>query len=186
MLSFASPPAIVVAISRSPAAPTEQLIARGTTFPVELASAVSSRTAQVGDFFSFRTLADFRVHDRVVVPRGTPGMGIVVEVSRARAHSHGGRLVLEARSLRLPDGEQLQVTLDRGANALSLAWNSRPPPWFTRFIPHFGEVLTAFSYLRNGKDVEAKRGTVFVVSVISDTALRVENEVTKQQAVRRP
>src|SRR5689334_4831217 len=60
--------------------------------PVQMTSDVSSRTASVGDKFTFVTSSAVTA-DTTTIPKGTPGYGVVAAVSHA-AGTHKGSLEL--------------------------------------------------------------------------------------------
>ncbi len=83
-----------------------------TRVPCKLTERLSSQDAKSGDRFAFDTTSSSEIN-RLFLPAGTHGHGFV---RRAEA-AHGvqpGVLALEARSLDLPDGEEIAVGLEPG------------------------------------------------------------------------
>jgi len=72
-----------------------------------MVSTVDSASAKIGDRFTFRTTHE--VHDGAIdIPAGTPGEGVVSDVSPA-AGSHRGTLSLAPKYLILDGGRHLAV-----------------------------------------------------------------------------
>lgn len=83
-----------------------------TRVPCKLTERLSSQDAKSGDRFAFDTTSSSEIN-RLFLPAGTHGHGFV----RRAEPGHGaqpGVLALEARSLDLPDGEEIAVGLEPG------------------------------------------------------------------------
>jgi hypothetical protein len=83
-----------------------------TRVPCKLTERLSSQDARSGDRFGFDTTSSAEIN-RLFLPAGTHGHGFVREAQAARG-SLPGTLVVEARSLDLPDGEEISVGLEPG------------------------------------------------------------------------
>jgi hypothetical protein len=79
-------------LPRRPSSPNE--IPEGTDLDVRLEQPLSSRTNQVEDRFSARTLVDLRNGDRVLIPAGSVLRGVVTSVDRATRVDRKGRLTV--------------------------------------------------------------------------------------------
>jgi hypothetical protein len=126
-----------------------------TTIPIETTSDISSRTANVGDRFTFATTAD-RTIDNVTIPKGTPGYGIVAAVSHAAGTRRGD---IELRP-------QFLTPL----NSAKIAVYASPQTPLKQHAPHhfFGlPFITPAGLVVGGVvttgDVTIKRGTGFTV-----------------------
>jgi hypothetical protein len=73
----------------------------GTAVEVELAEPVSTRTQKTGDTFALRLAAPLIVDNRIVLHKGTPGLGEVVEASKPGMGGKAAKLVLAARYFRV-------------------------------------------------------------------------------------
>ncbi|TAM76943.1 hypothetical protein EPN44_04115 [bacterium] len=75
---------------------------------------------------------------------------------------------MEARYLRLPHGGELQVIVDRKVSDLRRKGADPQLPFYTSYlpIPSMGLITKAYDYVRNGKDVVLKKGTIFIVVTI--------------------
>ncbi len=83
-----------------------------TRVPCKLTERLSSQDARSGDRFGFDTTSSVEIN-RLFLPAGTHGHGFVLVAQAARG-SLPGTLTLEARSLDLPDGEEVPVGLPPG------------------------------------------------------------------------
>jgi hypothetical protein len=167
-----TPPAFVA----SPPARSDSIfVPRGLDIVVELLAPISSKTARIGDTFTFRTVKPLIVDHRIVVPDGSTGIGLVSDAVTAGAHSKGGYLFLEARSIELRNGQRLQVAIDHRAKTLADHANELSMPWFGRFVPlpMLGTAFGAFSYVRPGKDVAYQSGATFAVCTVEDAMVVV-------------
>jgi hypothetical protein len=74
-------------------------VAAGTVVEVELSAAVSSKTQKTGDSFAFRLAAPLVADRMIVLPKGTQGVGEVVDSSPPGMGGKPAKLVLAARYL---------------------------------------------------------------------------------------
>lgn len=189
-LPLVVPSAVLPPPPRARATPEPKLVLRaGTQIGVELMQDISSKHAAIGDLFRFIVLDDIHVDGRVVVPQNTEGIGVVAEANAAGKHDKPGSLLLEARELHLAGGPHVQVMIDRRMAELQGA-GSKGLPWYAtmagRFIPQFGMMQTAYTYLKSGKDISFEKGTVFIVMTIEDTLLAPLPEIRRNQARASP
>jgi hypothetical protein len=73
----------------------------GTVVRVELAEQVSTKTHRAGDSFALRLAEPLIVGDRILLPAGTPGEGVVIAASKPGMGGKPAKLVLAARFLSL-------------------------------------------------------------------------------------
>lgn len=92
-----------------PDEPGKTHIATGARFPVHMTSAVTSKTAQVGDLVEGRTKIDLKIGGRLVAPKGSLVVGRVTTVNKARKML-AAELMLNKRWMR-PSGS-LSFTFD--------------------------------------------------------------------------
>jgi hypothetical protein len=126
--------------------------------PVQMTSDVSSRTANVGDRFTFVTTAAVTAGS-ITIPKGTGGYGVVAAVSHA-AGTHRGSLELRPQFLTLRDGTKIGVAAD-AKSPMSQRARSHffGLPFFIPAGIMVGGVITG------GGDVNVKRGTAFTVEI---------------------
>ncbi len=82
----------------------------GTPITIRMVDTVSSRTAQAGDNFEFKTDGAIVLNGYVVIPSGAAGRGTVLEVDRAAGNGHSGRLKLQFDYVYAADGEKIKLT----------------------------------------------------------------------------
>jgi hypothetical protein len=123
-----------------------------TRIPCKLTERLSSQDARGGDRFAFDTTSSVEVN-RLFLPAGTHGHGFVREAQAARG-SQPGTLTVEARSLDLPDGQEISVGLEPGQ--------------LDRRLQRFGAALPAGSGPLGGGTRETnviyEKGTAFTVT----------------------
>jgi len=97
-------------------------IPSGTRVPVKLLQFVSSETSRVGDPVRFVVAQDVVVNTLVVIRRGTPASGTVVEATAYYIrrwlwwnHVHPGRLTFDVTATTAVDGEPIRLRLASGA-----------------------------------------------------------------------
>ncbi|MDQ0465848.1 hypothetical protein QO010_003640 [Caulobacter ginsengisoli] len=71
----------------------------GTVITIVFTQIISSKTAKQGDQFAFQLYFPLKVGDRVLIPAGTPGVGEVVDASKAGFGGRPGELLLAVRYL---------------------------------------------------------------------------------------
>lgn len=148
--------AIVAAAVAPPARALEGEYESVTTrIPVKLTMRLSSQDAVTGQHFGFDTTSSVQLEGQFL-PSGTHGHGLVIAARPARG-PHPGALVVEARSLDLPDGRAAAVGLAPGALDVSLTGDRRSFP-----VPAVGAapILLGGSRVTN---VVYEKGTAFTV-----------------------
>lgn len=158
------------------ASPTRYVIPAGTVSGVEMTDTIDSKTAKSGDVFHFETIEDTELNGKTLIPKHSKGLGIVSLSVPAAAHGKGGTLVLEARYLKLPSGQEVQVTIDRRVADLSgHGATSTKLPWYTQYlpVPGLGMAVGAYDYLHNGKNVQLEKGTIFAVFSIEEVSVNL-------------
>jgi len=128
---------------------------------IETVKPVSSATAKAGDFFQFKSVGAVVIDNKVIIPSGTPGYGVVIAAQSA-GRGHGGSVSLWPLYFKLADGEEVHVVPDRRPNALGGSGASMQLPSFAGAIPvpGAGLVVGAYNALRKGKDVTIQPGAL--------------------------
>src|SRR6266436_3065369 len=81
----------------------------GTPVKLRTARTISSADAHTGDTLDFEVLEDVLVHGQVVVPKAGIAWGTVTEAEPKRRMGRGGKLNVNIDSVRLVDGEKVQL-----------------------------------------------------------------------------
>ncbi len=158
-----APPAIpAVAPGAAAATPATLTLEQGTEVPLEFASEVNSRTAEVGDKIEMTLTEDLKVGDVVVAKKGSTAAGIVIQADKNGAGGAPGSVTFEVDSLNA-NGQEIKLygTATREGQA--------KPPNASVLIPGVGPFLGLASALRHGKDAVIEKGTPFVAYVSGDT-----------------
>ncbi len=145
----------------------------GISIPATMVSSVSSKTAKVGDTFTFRTTKNVRA-GALFVPANTPGEGVVSAVSHA-AGTRRGTLTLTPQRITLASGQILTVAAAGGG-----AYAARRHV-FALPIPLPG-VLLIGGVENPGRDVTIGPGTDFTVVTTAARNGRAPSARTVRQA----
>jgi hypothetical protein len=81
----------------------------GTPMSVHITSKISSRTAGVGDRFTFEVIRDVRSDGWLVIPAGAQGSGEVMSVERAAFNGQPGELGLQFDYVSAVDGNKVVI-----------------------------------------------------------------------------
>jgi hypothetical protein len=126
---------------------------------VQLQEEVGSRTSVEGDTFAVLTVEDYYARGRLVLPKGSPGYGIVTHVKRAGLFHSGGEFSFEVRRLIAPDGSEIRVDTNGATADADRASEKNGNEFGAYLIFGVGGLLG-----RRGNDLQIKRGTLFHVS----------------------
>ena len=143
-----------------------------TVIPVELLDRLDSATAQVGDRFHFRTIDTVLTHDRVLIPKGTIGYGLITYVQAAGAHAKPGQLMPEARYFALPHNKEYQITVDYNATHTGKTGDA-PGIVGAAPIPFLGVAVGAFNYFHPGSNITIPIGFQFAVMPVGSLGVNV-------------
>jgi hypothetical protein len=126
---------------------------------VQLQEEIGSRTSVEGDTFAVLTVEDYYVRGKLVLPKGSPGYGVVTHVKRAGLFHSGGEFAFEVRHLVAPDGTEIMVDTN-GATADADSESEKNGNELGTYLT-FG----VYGLLgRRGNDIQIRRGTLFHVS----------------------
>ncbi len=141
--------------------PSEKLVVMQGT-PVRLAfdADVGSKTASVGDKIPLTLAEDIVVDGVVLVKKGTPASGMILQVDKTGVGGQPGDLTVRADSLDI-SGNSVRL---RGTVYLE---GEAKPPNAEVLIPVVG---SAFIF-KHGQDAEIKRGAMMTAFVYGDTSL---------------
>jgi hypothetical protein len=151
-------------VAATPAATVD--VPAGDKIAVRLVTDVGSRTRNEGDVFAVKTVNDYAVGGALVLPKGSPGYGVITEARHAAGAHVNGELTLVIKSLTEPGGGDLLVSVP---GQISDA---------TVIKEHNGS--TAGQYLfcgfvclaaKKGDDVLLKEGSDFHVVTLANSAV---------------
>lgn len=91
-------------------------IPKGTVLRAELMDTLDSNTCSAGDKFSFKLLHHVIIAGNLVIAKGTVGEGVIKSVKKAGLFGKGGRIELEATSIKTRNGIEVPVLLRKKSN----------------------------------------------------------------------
>lgn len=133
--------------------------------PLLFASALTSKTADVGDKIALTLAEDLKVGDVIVARKGTPASGTVTEVDKNGMGGAPGAIFFEADSLQIEGaavrlyGGAAKEGQDKVGKAMGLM-----------FVP-----VVPVGIFVHGRDAEIKPGALFTAFVDADSLLPPAN-----------
>lgn len=149
----------------------------GTVVQVELAEGVSTKTVRAGDAFQLRLSQPLIVGDRILLPAGTPGAGVVISASKPGMGGKPAKLVLAARYLTLRRG---QVPLE----GLQLAGAGRNNGAAAQVVGLTGIAFMPLGFVGlavQGGEVTFPEGTTATAKLATDMVLPPVGRATRAQ-----
>nr|WP_092071471.1 hypothetical protein [Dendrosporobacter quercicolus]NSL49349.1 hypothetical protein [Dendrosporobacter quercicolus DSM 1736]SDM26608.1 hypothetical protein SAMN04488502_103100 [Dendrosporobacter quercicolus] len=150
-------------------------IPKGTVLRAELMDTLDSKTCSAGDKFSFKILHHVIIAGNLVIAKGTVGEGVIKSVKKAGLFGKGGRIELEATSIKTRNGIEVPVILrkksDGGGHKADLDWYddaSSATPALT---------IGVMSGIAAGSDIRLGAGEKLTVTV----PFRVDLQATLQE-----
>jgi hypothetical protein len=153
-------------------------VASGDEIGVVLLENIGSRISNEGDTFAVETVSDYYYQGKFILPKGTPGYGIVTHVKRAGLFHAGGELSIAVKRLVEPDGKDFSVEV-QGATGdankdTEVNGNS------------FGQYLMwgfAGLFTKKGNDILLKKGAQFHVVTLENSTAQVVPYGTKPETL---
>lgn len=154
-------------------APSTAVIPPGDVLGVALLANISSSGSREGDAFAVITLQDYYVRGQLVLPKGSPGYGVVTKAKRPGAFHSNGELSFVVTRLIAPDETPISVETNPATigAAMSNQQSSADGP-LASLLPGSGKLAqTALSKAagllsRGGHDVVINRGAIFNVTTV--------------------
>lgn len=141
-------------------APPANVVPAGTPIMLELTEAVSTKTLKSGDMFPLRLALPIELDGRVIVPRGAPGEGQVVDAAPSGALGKPAKLVLAARYINV-NGTRLNL---RGFRMGGVGRDNSNAIMAASFVPYVG-VLAMFAH---GGQIEIPAGSLGQAKLVAD------------------
>jgi hypothetical protein len=138
---------------------------------VQLISRLDSATNVPGDSFTFKIVAGVPAKGALPeIPAGTRGFGVVAFADHAHGSGQPGRLVVEPRYLKLPDGVHVPVMADPQMTEGFVQGQTRSLNGALAFVPGIGLAVGGYNALHRGREVVIEKGTRFRVVLGDDLA----------------
>jgi len=135
---------------------TARRLADGTKVPLRLTETISSATAKNGDPVNLEVVEDIEVGGVVVIKKGTPVRGVVVEAQERRRMGRAGKLSYTVTETKTIDRQPIRLRATRessgGSHVTGVAVT-------TAAVAVFVPVAAPFFLLRKGKDLVVPEGT---------------------------
>jgi hypothetical protein len=152
LVSAASPSPIP-----SPSATPLVRVASGDLISVQLIGGdIGSRISNEGDTFAVITTEDYYFRGSLILPKGSPGYGVITHLKRAGMWHSGGELTFTVKRLIAPDGSSLDVETN-GATADADKNSEKNGNEVGQYLL-FG---LAGVFTHRGNDILIKDGTMF-------------------------
>jgi hypothetical protein len=155
----AAPKPTVSAISTS--------IPSGDLLSVAILSDIGSRISQEGDTFGVITTEDYYYQGHLILPKGSPGYGVITHLKRAGSFHAGGELNFTVKRLVTPARTDLLVETD-GATADADKQTEKNGNTFGQYL-----LWGVGMFAQRGNDILIKKGTTFHVSTVSNATVPI-------------
>ena len=179
-LTFASPVSTQSAVPATPAkasvtaepsaVPPPNTLLDGTAVKLRLMDTVSSADAQVGQQVPFEVTEDILVQGITVVSKGSHAIATVTMAEPKRRLGRGGKLDVHVDSMRLVDGERVQLRAVKDAKGGGHIGVMTSAMVATTIV--FFPAAPLFLFM-HGKDITIPKGTDVTAFVQGDTQLNL-------------
>jgi len=178
------PPPTVIEELQTPIKVSQALLAQGTPLHLRLVNTIKVQEAKAGDPVGFEVTTNLWFQDVLVIPRGTPVMGELVEAFPARRASRGSRVKIAIKTAHSLDAREIRLTANpkfRGGapsgvgNALDATLgvgsaNEVTAMGATLALPVLGVVALA----KKGKNVDVPAGQMVTAFLVEDLPLDLD------------
>jgi hypothetical protein len=141
----------------------EIVVPEGTPINVAVAKEVTSKEAKPNDPVEFTVSEDLVINGQVVVRKGTPAIGSVINAEKRGYLGKSGKLAVQVESTTTSDGQRLTLRAAKG----------REGDDKTVSTAMLAGISPAFLF-RKGGDAKIETGTVVPVYVAEEKRFRVE------------
>jgi hypothetical protein len=165
--------------------PTPHTLLDGTPVKLRLGQTISSANAKVGQEIPFEVVEEISVDQVVVLPKGSPAIGVVTEAEAKKSMGRAGKLNVSISYARLADEEKvaLRAMQDNKGGGHTGAMAAGMVGTAIVFFPAAPLLLFV-----HGKDITVPQGTEITAFVDGDTHLNMANfrAASKRQSAPRP
>lgn len=132
----------------------------GDVISVALQTDIGSRILNEGDTFAVLTLQDYYVRGSFVLPKGSPGYGLVTHIKRAGSFHSGGEMTFTVKRLIAPNGSEITCETN-GATADADKTTEKNGNEFGQYL-----LWGVGMFAKRGNDILIKKGTSFHVATL--------------------
>ena len=143
----------------------EIVVTEGTAVNVVTAKEVTTKEAKPNDPVDFTVTEDLVVNGQVIVRKGTPAVGSVINAEKGGYLGKSGKLAIQVESTTTSDGQRLKLRAAKG----------REGDDKTTSTLVLSMINPAFLF-RKGRDAKIEPGTAVTVYVAEEKRYRVEGE----------
>lgn len=147
--------------------PSTISIPSGNLISVEILSDIGSRISQEGDTFAVVTAEDYYYNGQLILPKNSPGYGIITHLKRAGGFHAGGELTFTVKRLVTPSRTDLLVETN-GATADVDKTTEQNGNAFGQYL-----LWGIGMFAKRGNDILIKKGSTFHVSTLDNPSVPV-------------
>lgn len=141
----------------------EIVVAEGTPINVVTAKEVTTKEAKPNDPVDFTVAEDLLINGQVIVRKGTPAVGSVINAEKGGYMGKSGKLAVQVESTTTSDGQRLKLRAAKG----------REGDDKTTSTMVLSMISPAFLF-RKGKEAKIETGTAVIVYVAEERRYRLE------------
>lgn len=141
----------------------EIVVTEGTPINVAVAKEVTSKEAKPNDPVDFTVTEDLVINGQVIVRKGTPAVGSVINAEKGGYMGKSGKLAVQVESTTTSDGKPLKLRAAKGREGDDKTMSTMV---LTMISPAF--------LFRKGSEAKITPGTVVTVYVAEEKRFRVE------------
>ncbi|MGC1784353.1 MAG: chitobiase/beta-hexosaminidase C-terminal domain-containing protein [Acidobacteriaceae bacterium] len=132
----------------------DTIAAQRVPVPLAFTSEIDTAKAEVGDSIPLTLARDVQVNGAVIVPKGTPAVATVTQVTRAGLNASPGTISFRVQSLDL-NGKSIRL---HGGDTMEASKKNRAPFYALMFVPFAGPFIGASSLLVHGNNAVIEPG----------------------------
>ena len=140
----------------------------GDLLVVALQSDIGSRISNEGDTFAVLTADDYYVNGKLVLPKGSPGYGVITHVKRAGSFHAGGELTFTVKRLIAPDGTEIAVATNGSTSDADKQTEKNGSELGSYLMFGVGGL-----FAHRGNDMLVKKGSMFHVATAQTSGVPV-------------
>lgn len=141
---------------------TKITLPSGDLISVGIQQDIGSRISSEGDTFAVVTLEDYYVRGGLVLPKGSPGYGVITHIKRAGHFHAGGEMTFTVKRLIAPDGTEINVETN-GATSDADKQSEQNGNAFGQYL-----LWGVGMFAKRGNDMLVKKGASFHVSTLQN------------------
>ena len=155
----------------------EFILAEGTAFNLITTEEISSKKAKLGDPVVFKVDEDVIVKGQVLISKGTPAKGLVVNAEKSGRMGKAGKLGIKVETTNTVDGQAVRIRATEGKEGDDK----------TNSVTALSILVSSLFLLKKGEDAKIKAGERVKVYVGEEKRFRlVGSTLVAQEATQTP